>query len=54
VVIAACLKAKTTVTNPRLAENLRMGVAAGVSRYVGELQRGERPAAGKLLRRLQK
>lgn len=54
VAIAAHLKTTTTATNPWISEQLRMGVAAGVSRYVGEVRSGKRKAAGKLLERIAK
>jgi len=54
IAIAAHLKATTTVNNPWLAEKLEMGVPAGVSRYVGELEKGKRPAAYGLLQKIAK
>lgn len=54
VAIAAHLKATTTATNPWLADKLNMGVSAGVSRYVGELQSGLRPNAAAFMKRLSK
>lgn len=48
IAIAAHLKSTTTATNPWLAENLRMGAPEGVSRYVGEFRKGQRPEAAKL------
>jgi len=48
IAVAAHLKSTTTVTNPWLAENLRMGAPEGVSRYVAEFLSGQRPEVGKL------
>jgi len=52
VAVAAQLRSVSTVTNVWLAENLRMGAADGVSRYVSELRRGKRKDAEKLLTKI--
>ena len=52
VAIAAQLKSASTVTNVWLAEQLRMGAPDGVSRYVGELRRGQRREADRLIRKV--
>jgi putative transposase len=48
VALAAHLKASSTVSNPWLGQQLNMGAAAGVSRYVAECRKGQRPEAAKL------
>jgi hypothetical protein len=45
VAIAAHLKAATTSSNPWIAEVLKMGAHAAISRYVTEFRFGKRPAA---------
>jgi putative transposase len=52
VAIAVHLRANSTVKNPWLAEQLRMGDPDGVSRYVSETKQGKRPAAAALLRQI--
>jgi REP element-mobilizing transposase RayT len=52
VAVAAHLKATTTVTNPWLSEQLRMGDPDGVSRYCSECRAGRRPAAAALLKEI--
>ena len=52
VAIAAQLKSASTVSNVWLAEQLRMGDPDGVSRYVGEMRRGMRKEAEKLMRKI--
>lgn len=52
VAIAAHLRRVSTVKNPWLAENLRMGDPDGVSRYVSEARRGLRIDASKLEREI--
>jgi len=52
VAVAAQFKALSTVSNVWLAEQLRMGAPDGVSRYVGELRRGKRKEAEKLMRKI--
>jgi len=44
VAIVAHLKALTTISNPWIAEELKMGAPAAVSRYVDEFRKGKRPA----------
>ena len=48
VAVAAHLKQHSTVTNPWLAQALRMGAPEGVSRYVAELKLGRRAPAATL------
>jgi len=52
VAVAAQLKSTSTVSNVWLAEQLRMGAPDGVSRYVGELRRGQRKDAERLRRKI--
>lgn len=52
VAIAALLKGHFTCTNGWIAERLTMGTGTGVSRYVAELNAGQRPEAAKLFARL--
>ena len=52
VAIAGLMKAKHNSTNGWLARHLRMGVDAGVSRYVAEMAAGRRRDASKLHRKL--
>ena len=52
VAIAAHLRAIATVKNPWLAGKLHMGDPDGVSRYVSELRKGQRPEAAELLRQI--
>ena len=52
VAIAAHLRAISTVKNPWLAGKLHMGDPDGVSRYVGELRQGKRPAAAAILQQI--
>ncbi|MEN9840879.1 MAG: hypothetical protein RL376_679 [Verrucomicrobiota bacterium] len=49
VAIAATMRRDTTATNVWLTEQLNMGAADGVSRYVAEARRGSRPEATKLI-----
>jgi hypothetical protein len=44
VAVAAELKQRLMCTNPWLGENLNMGPAAAVCRYIYEARRGKRPA----------
>ena len=48
VAVAAHLKQHSSAKNPWLAEALRMGAPAGVSRYVAELKHGRREPAAAL------
>ncbi|MEO6992958.1 MAG: hypothetical protein ABI273_04990 [Lacunisphaera sp.] len=48
VAVAAQLKTVSTASNVWLAEQLCMGAADGVSRYVSELRRGQRKEAEKI------
>ncbi len=48
VAIAGRMKARHNSTNGWLARHLRMGVGAGVSRYVAEMAAGRRRDASKL------
>ena len=52
VAIAGLMKAKHNSTNGWLARHLRMGVDAGVSRYVAEMAAGRRRDASKLHKKL--
>lgn len=52
VALAAWLKAHTSVLNRWLSEQLHMGPPDAVSRYVGELRSGKRPAAAEAFARL--
>jgi len=52
VAIAAHMKQRLMCTNAWLAGKLNMGVLYAVSRYVGELNTGQRPEAETLLQRL--
>jgi REP element-mobilizing transposase RayT len=52
VAIATQLKSTSTVSNVWLAERLRMGAPDGVSRYVGEVRRGLRKDAERLIRKI--
>ena len=52
VAIAAHLRAISTVKNPWLAGKLPIGDPDGVSRYVSELRKGQRPEAAELLRQI--
>jgi len=52
VAIAAHMKTRLLCRNNWLGEQLSMGSESGVSRYVGQLLRGERPAAAKIFKRL--
>ena len=54
VALAAHLKSTTTASNHWLAQTLRMGAPAALSRYVAECRQGLRPEAGKLLARISK
>jgi putative transposase len=49
IALAAWLKRGSSVPNRWIAEQLHMGAPDGVSRYVGEVNRGERPDAQALL-----
>lgn len=48
IALAAWLKGNTSVLNRWLSEQLNMGPPDAVSRYVGELRSGKRPAAEKM------
>ena len=52
VAVAAQLKTVSTVSNVWLADQLRMGAPDGVSRYVGELRRGQRKDAEKIRQKI--
>ena len=52
VAIAGLLRQRLLASNAWLAHRLNMGVLYAVSRYVGELQRGERKEAAKVLAHL--
>ncbi|MGH7995063.1 MAG: transposase [Candidatus Acidiferrales bacterium] len=52
IALAAWLKAHTSVLNRWLSEQLHMGPPDAVSRYVGELHSGKRPAAAEAFLRL--
>jgi len=53
IALAADLKSSTSVLNRWLSERLHMGPPDAVSRYVGELHLGKRPAAAAVLAELQ-
>jgi hypothetical protein len=48
VALAAWLQGRTGATNRWLGEHLQMGPPDAVSRYIGEMKRGQRPEAGRL------
>lgn len=52
VALATWLKRETSVSNRWLTEELHMGAPNAVSRYVGEVARGERAEASKLVEAL--
>jgi putative transposase len=52
IAVAAFLKRTTQADNRWLAERLGMGTPRGVSHLVGQMRRGQNPAAAKLLERL--
>ncbi|MSU66121.1 MAG: transposase [Opitutus sp.] len=52
IALAAWIKRSSSVSNRWLSEQLAMGAPDGVSRYVGELKRGGRPEATRLIERL--
>lgn len=52
IALAAWLKTHTSVLNRWLSEQLHMGPPDAVSRYVGELRSGKRPAAAEAFARL--
>lgn len=54
VAIAAHLKAATTSSNPWIAEALKMGAHAAISRYVTEFRSGQRPAASPFFSKISK
>jgi hypothetical protein len=52
IALAAWMKSHCSVSNRWLAEQLKMGPPDAVSRYVGDLKRGERNEAAVLFERL--
>ncbi|PTY04901.1 transposase [Opitutaceae bacterium EW11] len=52
IAVAAQMKSCCTVKNPWLADRLHMGDPDGVSRYVGELAKGQRPSASFLIKKI--